>query len=188
MTEKELVLTNYTERVAAGNMFLEIISRMTLGENIKELSFRLRKIKQLQRLFDYEAAKELSDLVLLSKCVLSIKILLGKFLKTETLELVDFAIAPEMPELITMQIEFGPDELNIFSIETGTINTVFTFDLPSTVTIQSIIDLDAGELDIISDYTAVSLGGGITRYIKTQAIPYLTNHTHQVTTDKWIQI
>ena len=71
---------------------------------------------------------------------------------------------------------------DIFIVNTGTTDTVFTFDISSSKSVVSVIDLDAGELDITLEYTGASIGGGLTRYTKTQAVPYLINHRHQVTT------
>lgn len=82
----------------------------------------------------------------------------------------------------------GSDQFNLM---TGTTNTIFTIALPPGVTLVSVIDLDAFNVDITSAYVSqgtmsVNDAGGTARtysiYRLTNAIPYSTTHRHQITT------
>lgn len=78
-----------------------------------------------------------------------------------------------------------------FTFETGTTETSYVVALPPSVTISSVIDLDALNVDITSEFiltgTVNVLDAGSTNraynvYQATAGVPYLTSHTFQVTT------
>lgn len=79
---------------------------------------------------------------------------------------------------------------NQFTLNTGNTATIFNILLPPGRTLVSVVDLDALNKDITAEYLTGSLsvndaGGspvGYTSRVKTQAIPYDTNHRHLVTT------
>jgi len=87
--------------------------------------------------------------------------------------------------------EFQSANAQTFTLNTGSTLTKFAVCLPSGVTISSVIDLDALNLNITSNY--VSLGtinindiGGTSRvynlYELNIGAPYSSNHRHQITT------
>jgi len=87
--------------------------------------------------------------------------------------------------------EFQSANAQTFTLNTGSTLTKFAVCLPSGVTISSVIDLDALNLNITSNYT--SLGtinindiGGTPRvynlYEMNIGAPYSANHRHQITT------
>jgi hypothetical protein len=87
-----------------------------------------------------------------------------------------------------------PDRLftdgnDVFNLNTGSTEVNFTVAIPDTETISEVIDLDALNANITSQYVNnpfnVDDGGGTAVaynvYTMTIAIPYSSNHRHQVT-------
>lgn len=78
---------------------------------------------------------------------------------------------------------------NTWNLNTGTTATSFWFWLPAGVSLTSVIDLDALNLNITSQYIGTSLqvndAGGTpvngTLYVMTQTVPYSTSHRHAIT-------
>jgi len=79
---------------------------------------------------------------------------------------------------------------NVFNLNTGNSLIRFVIALPPGVTITQVIDLDALNANITSEYVSqgtvsvLDAGGNsvnYTVYAMTQAIPYSSNHRHQVT-------
>lgn len=79
-----------------------------------------------------------------------------------------------------------------FTLETGTTSTTFVVALPPGVTISSVIDLDALNANITSEYILqgtinVLDAGGTNRayniYLMTLGAPYAESHTHSITTN-----
>jgi len=80
----------------------------------------------------------------------------------------------------------------VFNLNTGTTQTKFIVCLPPGITIQSVIDLDAFNSDITSQYVAktsinVLDAGGTNRayniYEMNIGVTYSTSHRHQITTN-----
>jgi hypothetical protein len=86
---------------------------------------------------------------------------------------------------------FSTSLANPFNLNTGTVYKDFTVAMPSALSITQVIDLDALNANITSQYvlssglTGVLDYAGITTsydvYTMTQAVPYGTDHRHQVT-------
>ena len=83
-------------------------------------------------------------------------------------------------------------ETNSITLNTGTTHLKFAVLVPSTMAITSIVDLDALNKVITSEYTLLSssfsmvdaLGNPTTNYklyVKTLGVAYTTNHRHQIT-------
>jgi len=78
---------------------------------------------------------------------------------------------------------------NPFTLNTGTTDTNFTVAIPATLSLSSVIDLDALNIDITSSYILstfnVDDGGGTAIsykvYTLTTGVPYSPSHRHQVT-------
>ena len=78
---------------------------------------------------------------------------------------------------------------NPFTLNTGTTETNFTVAMPATLSLSSVIDLDALNIDITSSYILstfnVNDGGGTAIsykvYTLTTGVPYSPSHRHQVT-------
>jgi len=78
---------------------------------------------------------------------------------------------------------------NQFVLDSGVSQRFFEVEVPPGKTIVSVVDLDNLNQVITSDYVASALSvndiGGTartyTRYVKTQAVPYSSNHRHQIT-------
>lgn len=79
--------------------------------------------------------------------------------------------------------------LNNFILNTGTVNKIYQFWLPSDETLISVVDLDALNADITNSYAStsvnvISVGGDTlegTLYTALADVPYLTNHRHKIT-------
>lgn len=81
---------------------------------------------------------------------------------------------------------------NNFILNTGSVENIFVVALPQGKTINSVVDLDALNADITSEYVNtgsinVTIGGGETLsydiYIMNPAIPYSSTHRHSITTN-----
>lgn len=78
----------------------------------------------------------------------------------------------------------------VFTLNTGSVENEFVVALPPGRTIASVIDLDALNADVTSDYVLQVINvvdeGGTNRaynvYVCTNAIAYASNHRHQITT------
>lgn len=78
---------------------------------------------------------------------------------------------------------------NVFILNTGTIEKIFTVALPPGKTLVSVIDLDALNANITANYVLTTFnvndaGGNPVSYAvltMTNAVPYGTNHQHQIT-------
>jgi hypothetical protein len=81
---------------------------------------------------------------------------------------------------------------NVFNLDTGAIYRTFVLVLPPGKSLVSIIDMDALNFNITSEYALVDstftgkdAGGsdiaGCKLYVKTQSIAYSANHRHQIT-------
>ncbi|RKR83182.1 hypothetical protein BDD43_3384 [Mucilaginibacter gracilis] len=79
---------------------------------------------------------------------------------------------------------------NTFTLNTGTVQTKFCLILPPGKTLVSVIDQDALNLDITSQYVASSItvndaaGNSVTTYTiyaMSQSIPYTASHRHNIT-------
>lgn len=81
------------------------------------------------------------------------------------------------------------DHSNPFNLETGTTQRNFSVAMPSSLSMSEVLDLDALNANITSTYIlstfSVEDGGGISKnykiYTMTNAIPYTSNHRHQIT-------
>ena len=72
---------------------------------------------------------------------------------------------------------------NTFILNTGSTDKIFCLWLPDGKTIQSIIDLDALNADIVGSYVAepfTTNGINGTLYTMQQGVPYDVNHRHQI--------
>lgn len=84
----------------------------------------------------------------------------------------------------------GYSYLNSFTLNTGTTSLNQVIAIPSTKSLQSVIDADALGVDITSSYVlsgtilTVPNGGGVNVnykvYIQTNSVPYSSNHKHNV--------
>jgi hypothetical protein len=78
---------------------------------------------------------------------------------------------------------------NIFILNTGTENSIFTVAMPSSVSLVSVIDIDALNSDITFGYKKTTfnvndIGGNpilYNVYTLVNAVPYNNNHRHQIT-------
>lgn len=78
---------------------------------------------------------------------------------------------------------------NVWNLDSGIVHNIFEFWLHEDETLVSVIDLDASNANITSDYLAVSFqvpdaNGTLmngTLYRKIQSVPYTVNHRHQIT-------
>jgi hypothetical protein len=78
---------------------------------------------------------------------------------------------------------------NTFTLTTGTVERIFAIAMPATMSLVSVIDLDALNANITSSYVlstfSVNDAGGTAVsykvYILTNAVPYPSSHSHQVT-------
>jgi len=85
----------------------------------------------------------------------------------------------------------GSSPTNPFNLLTGIVYKDFTVALPSTLTRSSVVDLDALNADITTQYilnaglTGIANYAGITSsynvYTMSPAIPYSANHQHSIT-------
>lgn len=74
-------------------------------------------------------------------------------------------------------------------LNSGTAQRIFEIDVPPGYVVQSVVDLDNLNQVITADYVGSALSvndaGGTARtyrrYVKTQAVPYSSNHRHQIT-------
>jgi len=81
------------------------------------------------------------------------------------------------------------DAGNTFTLNTGSINTIFTVAIPATMSLTQVLDLDALNANITANYVLstfnVNDGGGTPVaykiYTLTNAIPYSADHRHQIT-------
>jgi hypothetical protein len=109
MTKKELILINFTEKVAAGNMFLEIGNKMFSGEDYKELLNTYSEIQQVQQLFDAESAKLDADLLLMRRCAIFIKMKLGMFLAIDAIRLSAYQIVTPYGSVVIIGVGGGSE-------------------------------------------------------------------------------
>jgi hypothetical protein len=80
------------------------------------------------------------------------------------------------------------DHSNPFNLETGTIHRIFSVALPNPISLTEVLDLDALNANITFTYILTTLtindGGEIPTdyklYTMTNAIPYTSNHRHQI--------
>lgn len=81
---------------------------------------------------------------------------------------------------------------NVFNLDTGNALKDFVLVVPPGKSLSSVVDLDALNLVITSEYVLVDnnftgkdAGGnniaGCKKYVKSQAVPYSSNHRHQIT-------
>jgi len=79
---------------------------------------------------------------------------------------------------------------NVFTLDTGTSNSVFCFWLPETVDLVSVVDLDALNAVITNSYESEIFTINVVGYddpiegklyTMTQGVPYDNNHRHQIT-------
>jgi len=81
------------------------------------------------------------------------------------------------------------DYSNPFNLETGTTQRNFSVAIPNSLSVSEVLDLDALNANITSTYVLTTFnvedGGGISKnykiYTMTNAIPYTSNHRHQIT-------
>lgn len=109
MTKQELVILNYSQKIAAGKMFLSLAEEMFSGQEYNYQWQEYRKIKQVQRLFNFESSKVSPDLILLSKCISLLKILLGPYLSLGTVYVNDIYLIPPIYDAITIKVEGDGD-------------------------------------------------------------------------------
>lgn len=84
---------------------------------------------------------------------------------------------------------FTTDLSNPFNLQTGNVDRIFTVAFPSPTSITSVFDLDALNANITNTYVLsnfdVNDGGSVSTaykvYTMTNAIPYDSNHRHQIT-------
>lgn len=83
---------------------------------------------------------------------------------------------------------------NVFNLDTGSTNKDFVVVLPPGKSITGVVDLDALNLVITSEYVLVDSNfigkdaagnniAGCKKYVKSQSVPYSSNHRHQITTN-----
>ena len=94
-------------------------------------------------------------------------------------------------EVRSLDKELEDEDSNIFILNTGTTEKIFSLWVPDFLNIVSIIDLDALNADITSSYISERLTiDGLnpltpdltgTLYTMEQGVPYDTNHRHQIT-------
>lgn len=86
---------------------------------------------------------------------------------------------------------FQTSSASTFILNTGTTETIFIVALPPSVTISNVIDIDALNANITSEYVLLGTinvqdAGGTNRvynlYRMTLGAPYASNHQHQITT------
>jgi len=79
---------------------------------------------------------------------------------------------------------------NVFTLDTGTGNSIFCFWLPETVDLVSVVDLDALNAVITNSYESELFTINVVGYddpiegklyTMTQGVPYDNNHRHQIT-------
>lgn len=81
------------------------------------------------------------------------------------------------------------DVVGNITLNTGSVQKIFTIALPTGITATQILDLDALNANITNSYllTSISIddaGATLTQYnvyTMTNAIPYSDNHRHQIT-------
>ena len=81
------------------------------------------------------------------------------------------------------------DHSNPFNLETGNTNRIFSVALPASLSLVEVLDLDALNANITATYILTALtvndGGEVPTnykiYTMTNAIPYTSNHRHQIT-------
>lgn len=86
---------------------------------------------------------------------------------------------------------FQTSSASTFILNTGTVETIFIVALPPSVAISNVIDIDALNANITSEYALLGTinvqdAGGTNRvynlYRMTLGAPYASNHQHQITT------
>lgn len=78
---------------------------------------------------------------------------------------------------------------NVFILNTGAVQNIFAVAIPATMSLVSVIDLDALNANITANYVLTTFnvndaGGNPVAYkiyIMTNAVPYSSNHRHQIT-------
>lgn len=79
MTKQQLGLENFSQRISTGKLTVDIGNRTRIGENPTELVDKLSKIRQLNKIFDFEYSKTNSDLELLQKVIFLINFYINNY-------------------------------------------------------------------------------------------------------------
>lgn len=103
MTDKqELALTNFAQKIATARMIVALGKRMNYGESTSELRFRIRQVKQLQKLFDIEYGRDDFSMTTLQDVVNIINTLINDFRLQGTTVLLETDVLPIKPKQLTI--------------------------------------------------------------------------------------
>lgn len=103
MTEKQnLALINFGQKIATARMTVALGRKLSYGESVTDLQFRIRQIRQLQRLFEHEYGKVNADLELLQNIDNIINTLINDYRLEGTNVLLESDILPNPYKQITL--------------------------------------------------------------------------------------
>jgi hypothetical protein len=99
------------------------------------------------------------------------------------------SIPADSSSVRSLSFKVFTDHTNPFNLETGTTQKNFSVAVPGSLSVSEVLDLDALNANITSTYVLASFdvedGGGTLKnykiYTMTNAIPYTSNHRHQIT-------
>lgn len=94
MTKQELALENSAQRIATGLLTIDIGKRTACGKHPVELVKKLKKVRQLHKIFIYEYSKTNSNLSLLQKIVNLITFYLNNYLVKGNLIVSEIELVP----------------------------------------------------------------------------------------------
>lgn len=94
MSREELAIANFAQRLSAAHLVVDIGNRLSFGETPSELMLKLRQLKQLFKLFDYEYGNIEGSLELLQKTNIVINTLINNYRLDGTYTVAEVEILP----------------------------------------------------------------------------------------------
>lgn len=103
MTEKEqIALNNFAQKISTARLVVDMGNKSAYGEDVSDLKFRIRQIRQVQRLFDVEYGKTNYEYKTLSGAVNVINSLLNDYRLTGQNILIESDILPIPVKNVTL--------------------------------------------------------------------------------------
>lgn len=94
MTKQELALSSFAQRISLGYLTVDIGDRLSFGEDVYSLVEKLRRVRQLNKLFDYEYGLANSNLKILQKIVFLVNTYLNNYRLNGTYVVAETDIVP----------------------------------------------------------------------------------------------
>lgn len=111
MTKTELVMRNYTQKIALAKLALFIGAQIANGQDYEDLRYTYRRADQIQALFDTNIVKIEYDEDMMHDCVATLHHLLGRWLPKGELGIVDSINVPvgtlTAPPAVAHEVYYG---------------------------------------------------------------------------------